>query len=37
MGPLLAWLDAGKHPVFVELPQAQYAALKADWRLPEIK
>lgn len=37
MEPLLAWLDARKHPVFVELPQAQYDALKADWQLPEIK
>ena len=36
MAPLLAWLDARKHPVFVELPQAQYAQLRAAWNLPEI-
>ncbi len=37
MAPLLAWLDSRRHPVFVELPQAQYAALKHDWNLPEIE
>jgi L,D-peptidoglycan transpeptidase YkuD (ErfK/YbiS/YcfS/YnhG family) len=37
MAPLLAWLDARKRPVFVELPQAQYARLRAAWNLPEIK
>jgi L,D-peptidoglycan transpeptidase YkuD (ErfK/YbiS/YcfS/YnhG family) len=37
MAPLLAWLDARKHPVLVELPQAQYAQLRAAWNLPEIK
>ena len=37
MAPLLAWLDARKRPVFVELPRAQYDALKTEWRLPEIK
>jgi L,D-peptidoglycan transpeptidase YkuD (ErfK/YbiS/YcfS/YnhG family) len=37
MAPLLAWLDARKRPVFVELPQAQYAQLRAAWNLPEIK
>ena len=36
MDALLAWLDARKKPVFVLLPQAQYAALKHDWNLPEI-
>ncbi len=36
MASLLAWLDARKHPVFVELPQAQYAQLRAAWNLPEI-
>jgi L,D-peptidoglycan transpeptidase YkuD (ErfK/YbiS/YcfS/YnhG family) len=36
MAPLLAWLDARQHPVFVELPLAQYEALKTGWRLPEI-
>ena len=37
MAPLLAWLDAKQHPVFVELPQAQYAQLRAAWNLPEIE
>lgn len=36
MAPLLAWLDARKHPVFVELPQAQYLQLRGAWQLPEI-
>jgi L,D-peptidoglycan transpeptidase YkuD (ErfK/YbiS/YcfS/YnhG family) len=36
MEALLAWLDARKQPVFVLLPQAQYAALKHDWNLPEV-
>ena len=36
MAPLLAWLDAKRHPVFVELPQAQYAQLRTAWNLPEI-
>jgi L,D-peptidoglycan transpeptidase YkuD (ErfK/YbiS/YcfS/YnhG family) len=36
MAPLLAWLDAKRHPVFVELPQAQYARLRSAWNLPEI-
>lgn len=37
MAPLLAWLDARQHPVFVELPQAQYAQLRGAWKLPEIE
>jgi L,D-peptidoglycan transpeptidase YkuD (ErfK/YbiS/YcfS/YnhG family) len=37
MAPLLAWLDVRKRPVFVELPQAQYAQLRAAWNLPETK
>ena len=36
MAPLLAWLDARRHPVFVTLPRAQYEALKGAWRLPDI-
>jgi L,D-peptidoglycan transpeptidase YkuD (ErfK/YbiS/YcfS/YnhG family) len=36
MAALLAWLDARRKPVFVLLPNAQYAALKHDWKLPEI-
>ena len=35
MAPLLAWLDARRHPVFVTLPRAQYATLQHDWNLPE--
>lgn len=33
---LLAWLDARRNPVFVQLPQAQYMQLRAAWNLPEI-
>ena len=29
--------DARQHPVFVELPQAQYARLRGAWKLPEIE
>lgn len=36
MAPLLAWLDARQRPVFVELPQAQYARLRTAWNLPAI-
>ena len=36
MDALLAWLDARRKPVFVLLPEAQYAALKHDWKLPEL-
>ena len=36
MDALLAWLDARRKPVFVLLPKAQYAALRQDWKLPEI-
>lgn len=36
MAPLLAWLDARKRPVFVELPQAQYTQLRTAWNLPAI-
>jgi hypothetical protein len=36
MAALLAWLDARRKPVFVLLPNAQYTALKHDWKLPEI-
>lgn len=37
MAPLLAWLDARKRPVFVELPRAQYAQLRTAWKLPAIE
>lgn len=36
MEALLAWLDARRHPVFVQLPKAEYARLVHDWKLPEI-
>jgi len=34
MDKLLRWLDAGKRPVFVLLPEAEYARLRAAWKLP---
>lgn len=36
MAALLGWLDARRKPVFVLLPKAQYAALKHEWKLPEV-
>ena len=33
---LLAWLRADAQPVFVLLPQAEYARLHAAWRLPAL-
>jgi L,D-peptidoglycan transpeptidase YkuD (ErfK/YbiS/YcfS/YnhG family) len=36
MRELLVWLDRRRHPVFVLLPEAEYARLKMDWRLPEV-
>lgn len=36
MEALLAWLDARRHPVFVQLPKAEYSRLVHDWKLPEI-
>lgn len=36
MEDLLAWLDARRHPVFVQLPKAEYARLVHAWKLPEI-
>ncbi|MGH8176887.1 MAG: L,D-transpeptidase family protein [Steroidobacter sp.] len=35
MHTLLGWLQPEQHPVFVLLPQAEYARLKARWKLPE--
>jgi D-alanyl-D-alanine dipeptidase len=32
---LLDWLDPGKSPVLVQLPQAQYEQLRERWKLPE--
>lgn len=34
MSGLLGWLQPGRHPVFVLLPQAQYQQLHAQWDLP---
>lgn len=34
MTDLLAWLQPDQHPVFVLLPQAEYARLRDDWKLP---
>jgi D-alanyl-D-alanine dipeptidase len=31
---LVRWLDAGRHPVLVQLPRVQYQQLKPRWRLP---
>lgn len=36
MDALLAWLDARRKPVFVLLPNAQYALLQHAWALPEL-
>lgn len=33
---LLDWLDPGKSPVLVQLPQAQYEELRERWKLPEL-
>ncbi|POF41548.1 hypothetical protein B0D71_15160 [Pseudomonas laurylsulfativorans] len=32
---LFNWLDPGKSPVLVQLPQAQYEQLRERWKLPE--
>jgi D-alanyl-D-alanine dipeptidase len=32
---LLDWLDPGKSPVLVQLPEAQYEQLRERWKLPE--
>ena len=31
---LLRWLDPRKRPLLVQLPEGEYARLRADWRLP---
>ena len=36
MDALLAWLDAQRKPVLVQLPQAQYMQLRDAWKLPRI-
>jgi D-alanyl-D-alanine dipeptidase len=34
MEEMLSWLDAGKSPLLVQLPEAEYARLRAAWGLP---
>jgi L,D-peptidoglycan transpeptidase YkuD (ErfK/YbiS/YcfS/YnhG family) len=34
MERILAWLDPGRHPIFVLLPDAEYAKRAAAWQLP---
>jgi L,D-peptidoglycan transpeptidase YkuD (ErfK/YbiS/YcfS/YnhG family) len=34
MERILAWLDAGQHPIFVLLPDAEYARRATAWQLP---
>ena len=34
MERILAWLDPARHPVFVLLPDAEYAKRGVDWQLP---
>lgn len=34
MQVLLSWLDARKHPLLVQLPEAEYQRLQPAWRLP---
>ncbi|XRD81874.1 hypothetical protein ISN76_17580 [Dyella halodurans] len=36
MRQLLAWLKPEDHPVFVLLPQTEYARLQLPWHLPEV-
>lgn len=36
MEALLRWLDAGRRPVFVLLPEAEYRRLRDDWQLPSL-
>jgi L,D-peptidoglycan transpeptidase YkuD (ErfK/YbiS/YcfS/YnhG family) len=31
---LIAWVDPGKQPIYVLLPEAEYAAKRAEWKLP---
>lgn len=37
MDALLAWLDQGKNPVLVLLPDPHYKALRKAWHLPKLK
>jgi D-alanyl-D-alanine dipeptidase len=34
--PVLAWMDPGKKPILVQLPEGQYKRLKKRWRLPKV-
>jgi D-alanyl-D-alanine dipeptidase len=34
MEDLAMWLDAGAHPILVQLPEGEYARLKGEWKLP---
>ena len=31
---LIAWIDPGKKPLYILLPEAEYAAKKEEWKLP---
>jgi L,D-peptidoglycan transpeptidase YkuD (ErfK/YbiS/YcfS/YnhG family) len=31
---LIAWVDPDKQPIYVLLPEAEYQAKKAEWKLP---
>lgn len=33
---LMRWLDSSRHPAIVQLPSAEYARLRAAWRLPAL-
>lgn len=35
MEKLIVWLDPAKHPVLVQLPEAEYKQLQKEWQLPE--
>jgi L,D-peptidoglycan transpeptidase YkuD (ErfK/YbiS/YcfS/YnhG family) len=36
MRALLLWLRPERHPVFVLLPQSEYARVNAEWKLPQV-
>jgi hypothetical protein len=31
---LIAWIDPARRPLYVLLPEAEYAARRAAWKLP---
>jgi len=33
---LMRWLDAARRPAIVQLPVAEYARLRSEWRLPQL-